>query len=192
MGQRLNVEIKENGEVLANAYYHWSGYTSSSLELTSFLLNQIDKINYNNRIINAVKLLETTGAGLTDEEEEHISINIGDFDLNECKGRNEGLIAVSPKGIKDTEDWEEARVEINLDTKIIKFKALWNETKEEYINDYSEDKYNEIPVFNTVDFNYISFDNFEEVKNEILELIKDEIYSLRFIDESKGVISFIE
>lgn len=27
MGQRLNIEIHENGKCLANAYYHWSGYT---------------------------------------------------------------------------------------------------------------------------------------------------------------------
>ena len=50
MGQRLNIEIIENGKVLANAYYHWSGYTSSSLELTQEILEAIEKINYEDRV----------------------------------------------------------------------------------------------------------------------------------------------
>lgn len=35
MGQRLNIEIKrrKDNKVLANSYYHWSAYTSSSLHL---------------------------------------------------------------------------------------------------------------------------------------------------------------
>ena len=33
MGQRLVIEIKEGDTVLANAYYHWSGYTETSLIL---------------------------------------------------------------------------------------------------------------------------------------------------------------
>jgi hypothetical protein len=195
MGQRLNVEIKENGEVLANAYYHWSGYTSSSLEITEFILTQIDKTNYENRIINAIKLLEATGAGLTKDEKEFGLKYIDKFNEYEfinATDRNDGLLAISPKGIEETEQWEEARVEINLYTKTINFGAVWTETKEEYIDDYSEEDYKKIPIYNTVDFKNITFENFIEVKNEISGLIDDGIYSLRFIDESKGVISFIE
>jgi hypothetical protein len=28
MGQRLNIEIVKNGDVLANSYYHWSGFSN--------------------------------------------------------------------------------------------------------------------------------------------------------------------
>ena len=69
MGQRLNIEIRKNDEVLANAYYHWSGYTSSSIELTSEILKNIDNVNFDNDVVKAVKLLEITGAGLTSSEE---------------------------------------------------------------------------------------------------------------------------
>lgn len=34
MGQSLNIEIWNNGEVLANAYYHWSAYTESAAKIT--------------------------------------------------------------------------------------------------------------------------------------------------------------
>lgn len=39
MGQRLNIQIEDNDTninetvVLANCYYHWSGYSSSVMEL---------------------------------------------------------------------------------------------------------------------------------------------------------------
>ena len=32
MGERLNIEIIKNGETLANCYYHWAGYSNSSVE----------------------------------------------------------------------------------------------------------------------------------------------------------------
>lgn len=32
MGQRLNLSINKNGKVLANCYYHWSGYTNSAIQ----------------------------------------------------------------------------------------------------------------------------------------------------------------
>ena len=41
MGQRLNVEIWNNGEVLANAYYHWSAYTESAAHIVDKALNYI-------------------------------------------------------------------------------------------------------------------------------------------------------
>jgi predicted nucleotidyltransferase len=71
MGQRLNIEIIEDGKVLANAYYHWSGFTRASLELTYIILEATKRINYNDRLVNAIKLLEVTKAGLTDEDREY-------------------------------------------------------------------------------------------------------------------------
>ena len=43
MGQRLNIQIEmdipesSESKVLANAYYHWSGYTSSAYELVRMI-----------------------------------------------------------------------------------------------------------------------------------------------------------
>lgn len=39
MGQRLNIEIFNNGQVVVNAYYHWSAYTRSALELTAKVIS---------------------------------------------------------------------------------------------------------------------------------------------------------
>jgi len=193
MGQRLNIEIIENGKVLANAYYHWSGYTSSSLELTQVILEAIEKINYEDRVINAIKLLEETGAGLTDNEIEYAKNYIKNFDkytFKACVGRNEGLIAISDKGIKETEYWEEARVEINLTNKIVNFKAVRESTKEEFEEDYDNIKYDDIPIYN-IKFDNIPFKNFAEFKDLISNLIDNEIYKIRLNNDEK-VYCFIE
>ena len=45
MGQRLNIQIEmdipesSESKVLANAYYHWSGYTSSAYELVKLIVD---------------------------------------------------------------------------------------------------------------------------------------------------------
>lgn len=193
MGQRLNIEIIENGKVLANAYYHWSGYTSSSLELTQEILEAIEKINYEDRIVNAIKLLEATGAGLTDNEIEYGEKYIEDFNkynFAPCTGRNDGLIAISDNGIKETECWEEARVEIDLTNKIVNFEAIWEITKKEFEIDYDDLKYDEIPIYD-IKFNNIPFEKFTEFKDLIMNLIDNEIYIVRLSNDEK-VYCFIE
>lgn len=57
MGQRLNIEIKENNKVLANSYYHWSGYTSSALLLTEKILDAIKSTKHDNSTVMAIRLL---------------------------------------------------------------------------------------------------------------------------------------
>ena len=84
MGQRLNIEICNNTRTLANAYYHWGAYTSSALEYTAKIIdayyNLSDKITDDLEL--AVKLLEVTGAGVTDEEKEEIKHD-PDFDFSD-------------------------------------------------------------------------------------------------------------
>ena len=38
MGQRLNIEITKNGNVLANSYYHWSAYSDCALNITTKII----------------------------------------------------------------------------------------------------------------------------------------------------------
>lgn len=184
MGQRLNIEIVENGEVLANAYFHWSGFTSSSFKTAQKVLENINKISYENRIINAVKLLETTGAGLTKEEEEYILKTIPEADkisFKKAVDRNEGLIAVSEKGIDETRKWEEARVTIDLITKTVDFQALFQYgSKEEYEEVNGEGC--EYPTHENIDFSNIPFDKFREVKEYICGLINQGIYGFQTPD----------
>ena len=101
MGQRLNLEIRYGKEVLANAYYHWSAYTNSTLELANTIVEEIinknikfNRLLWHERIMEAVKVLELTGAGVNKEEKEEIKsmrfLNVEEF--KNCVDRNEGRI----------------------------------------------------------------------------------------------------
>lgn len=41
MGQRLIIQIKENGRIESNCYYHWSGFTNKALPLIKATLTEV-------------------------------------------------------------------------------------------------------------------------------------------------------
>lgn len=181
MGQRLNIEIRKNNKVLANAYYHWSGYTSSSLGLTNEILKNINNVNFNNDITKAVKLLEITGAGLTLSEINNLSEDMKSIDFKKATDRNEGLIAISQEGISETQKWEEGRVEIHIDTKMLNLKIYWDLDLDDIYKD---------AIIEKVETNYfnVSFDNFEKVNSEIYNLIENKNYYFEYENKKYGFI----
>lgn len=190
MGQRLNVEIKENDEILANAYYHWSGYTSSAIGTALDILKGMDSVEqYQDRRVYAIKLLELSGSGLTDDEMEYVKNNIPDYEKYEFKmttGRNNGLTAISEKGMNTTRCWEEARVTIDLTTKTVTVDATFIED----VKDWEEANgiKCELPRHN-VDFDNIPFDKVHEVYEFVRELNDKCMYGFRLSDTE--VCSFI-
>ena len=119
MGQRLNIEIKrrKDNKVLANSYYHWSAYTSSSLHLAEEIIENIYDIIRKEKVsdeIKAIQLLQTTGAGLM--ENEYNKLN--EEDKKYCSlatNRNLGLISFTDEGMEETRKWEEGRLTIDID-----------------------------------------------------------------------------
>ncbi|MBO7696295.1 MAG: hypothetical protein J6T10_26965 [Methanobrevibacter sp.] len=122
MGQRLNIEIHENGKCLANAYYHWSAYTDSALALTETIINYYPRRINLDGLSAAIELLRRTGADFTYNE----LINAGMSQelahaLTTDSNRNDGLIFFTEKEMEITRNWEEGRVTINIDTQTIDF-----------------------------------------------------------------------
>ena len=179
MGQRLNIEIRKDNKVLANAYYHWSGYTSSALGLTKKILDSkfLNMSSISDKV-KAVRMLEVTGAGLTKNEfnEEFTTPK-----YKQALDRNEGLIAISQEGISETQKWEEARVEIHIDTKMLNLKLYW---------DLDEDDIDKDTIIEKVGTNYfnINFDNFEKVNSEIYNFIENKNYYFEYENKKYGFI----
>lgn len=119
MGQRLNIEIRrrKDNKVLANSYYHWSAYTSSSLHLAEEIIENIYEVIRKEKVsdeIKAIQLLQTTGAGLM--ENEYNKLN--EEDKKYCSlatNRNLGLISFTDEGMEETRSWEEGRLTIDID-----------------------------------------------------------------------------
>ena len=163
MGQRLNIQFEDNTGVLANAYYHWSGYTNSSMLLTDKIISSdlIDDTSISNKV-KAVKLLELTGAGLTRDE---FNDDFPSHLYKAASTRAEGLIAISKEGIEETQSWEEVRVTINLDTQQIHLDIYWDVDSDDYD---PEDiiKQDEVTYDSELNYEDVSFEKFPELYKE--------------------------
>lgn len=144
MGQRLNLEIVDNREVLANAYYHWSAYTGSAIELTEAAIGAFyDAPADISQLGLAVFMLQKTGAGIYSEEDCRIAEDAtGKFkgiEFRDARDRNCGLLSVTKVGIESTEQWEEGRVTINIEDETVDFGVAWTYTADEYNDDMEDD-----------------------------------------------------
>jgi hypothetical protein len=147
MGQRLVIQISNDDKILANAYYHWDGFTKNSLDLAKKIIDQIKDVHYKINQELAISLLKDTGAELTQESQELLKLykkNL--YEIFEPYGevsRNEELIEVFENGIKNSEYYAEAIVNIDLAQRDVQFCAFFNgflniERLKEYYDDYSQ------------------------------------------------------
>ena len=149
MGQRLVIHIFNNEEELANAYYHWSAYTDSSIITTLQITAVYDdlKRKISDKKLLAIKLLEATGAGFNENDMKKVKEIYPNKKFNPCTDRNEGLIAVTEDSMEESTQWEEGSVKINLDSETICFDVLWEETIDDlmcdvdYVEELSKEEY---------------------------------------------------
>ena len=192
MGQRLNIQIEmdipdsSESKVLANAYYHWSGYTSSAYELVKKIADSDywnEECTITDPVEKAIRLLEVTGAGL---EKDEFTDTYPESSYKIATDRNEGLIAISKTGMDATQNWEEARVTINLSTNMVDMGGVY------YLDEVDEEEEegttNEIPELE-YDL-HTSINDFDKVYNEFHEKLESK-NKYKVIDTDKQVLSVI-
>ena len=192
MGQRLNIQIEmdipnsSESKVLANSYYHWSGYTSSAYELVKMIADSDylkDDCTITDPVEKAIRLLEATGAGLTKDE---FTDTYPESKYKLCTGRNDGLIAISEKGITVIQNWEEARVTFNLSTNMVDMGGVYfldevdEEDEDGYVADIPELEYDL----------HTSIYEFDKVYNEYQEKVESK-NNYKVIDTNKQVLGVI-
>ena len=170
MGQRLNIEIRrrKDNKVLANSYYHWSAYTSSSLHLAEEIIENIYEVIRKEKVsdeIKAIQLLQTTGAGLM--EDEYNKLN--EEDKKYCSlatNRNLGLISFTDEGMEETRSWEEGRLTIDIDfddkdydfygnKNLVDFEVYFQIDEEEINESYEEEiKSGKLDLNNLTEFEF--------------------------------------
>lgn len=196
MGQRLVIEIKEGDTVLANAYYHWSGYTETSLNLLNEvmnkgILNNIPiKFSKGDEQLYAIKLLETTGAKILEEDFKIATLKFPMNEFETSKNKTDGLIAFSEKNINKNMDSAEAIISIDLKSRTIDIGGIYNyenlDELQEMANEDEEDLNIAIIDFNITE---ISFEDFKNRFEDIKKLIENHEYIKSKEDED--IISFI-
>jgi hypothetical protein len=196
MGQRLNIEIHSGKDnLLANAYYHWSGYTRSSIELTKMILENMEQVKEDNPTLRAVALLGLTGAHLTAEEIVHAKAIKPDGEWTPASSRNAGLVAISKKGTDETRRWEEARVTIDLEDQTVTFDSFSRYTEEEFEEYYSKLELEQMQPWahDLVPFEPMPFDGVAAFSDYVSEAIDNASYNLKLTKgEETTVIGFIE
>ena len=171
MGQRLVVTIENNEKTLCNIYYHWGAYTYSALVHTKEIIDCIYNHKHeteNELLLRLIRHCENNGGGINCNEEynehEHIQkLYPNETFMADDYSRNNGLIAISEKGIAGQQSWSEGDVYINIDTDQVDFCVYSGyEYLEEYINErkswddeFDEKKMGNIPKF---DFSLGYFD----------------------------------
>ena len=121
MGQRLNLEIEMNGMTVANCYYHWSGFTSSSAALAERAIEAMPK-KWDTVFpaFQAAEILIATGGSLdhasraamkafVEVRERQLISETLKANIETEIYRNNGIISIVSMGMDETRVWEEAR-----------------------------------------------------------------------------------
>ena len=147
MGQRLVVTITNGEKTLCNIYYHWSAYSYSALcqtkEIVDCINNHADE-NESELLLRLIRFVEKEGGGIANgynsEEWKYIQALYPNEKFKEDNiSRNDGLICLSEKGIKDNQSWSEGDVEIDLEEYCIKNSVYYYyENLEEYNKERAE------------------------------------------------------
>lgn len=157
MGQRLNIQIQREEEIIANAYYDWSAYTMSSLGLLELIEDKWDELSSeSDDLIRAVRLLEATGASFTDEDLEAMLAKRPGFMIEKkTVNRMDGLIGVSEKGINETIDLAEGSAIIFLEDGSVLFNVFEEYDDEEQIIEEYDPSDEEIAEAPHLDFDEV-------------------------------------
>ena len=168
MGQRLICTIKTNEKTLCNIYFHWSAYTYSALLETKKIIDCIYNHKYETEkelMLRLIRFCEENGGGIrgTEDEFEYIqNLYPNQTFKTDDYSRNDGLIALSEKGMADLQSWSECDVYINIDTDEVDFCVYAGyESLDEYIRERKswDDEFDETELKNipTFDFNLGNF-----------------------------------
>lgn len=168
MGQILVVNIKSGDKILASSYYHWSGYTGSTLEICNNLVNIYYDLKHKitDKKLLAIRMLleENPGASLYSLYhnrdafmEMYPNADKELYKLNAESNRNVGMVLVTDKLIAET--FGEEVLTLNLDTETLWFDAFC-ETPIEYVKeDYDLD------AEELIQKDFIAFKNLDEISS---------------------------
>lgn len=124
MGQRLVTTIEYDGEKILNCYMHWSAYTRSTLATALEFAGKWPKYAHKAGMRKESAILRCCldawdGSGVVGNDLPRLAAlgftGFGDGKKIIAIDRNEGLIAVSEKEMKNNDDWAEGILTIYIE-----------------------------------------------------------------------------
>ena len=189
MGQRLVVTVRSKDEDICKIYYHWSAYSVSALVEAKSIIDAIfdEENDIADLRLRLIRFCEQNGGGIDggkDSDEWNYITREYPNEVFKSEGisRNDGLIALSEKGMDDTQYWSEGDVIIDLDEcRVINEVSLWFINIEEYNQELEErdeaaEKLEDIPELQC-DLTHFAF---EDIDYLIDALNKAPNYAVRY------------
>ena len=172
MGQRLNIEIHKNGEVLANCYYHWSAYTYSASNMAQAIVanytNNKEKLEKFTDVEKAVFLFLSigTGAGLDSADYDEFKTDRSELKVK-ATDRNNGIISITEEGIEGTRNLQEGGVDIDIGTEEVNFDVIFGYDEDELEDTYkvSEAIFQDLPAPSLL-MSFEEFNTFADVNKK--------------------------
>jgi len=176
MKQSLVINLINRENSLASAYYHKSRSTLSSLQTTLDIINGIEKEENtrSNDVLKAVRLLESTGAGLTLLDKKEAVRYYPDESFDKTVNKNEGFIYISPMKIEENQWSGGTSITIDIEQKEVLFGVFTyfeNETELENILQQSLPEPLHYIAYDPSQL--MSFDTFRRFEEEIEPIISD-------------------
>lgn len=167
MKSLLNIQIEMNTlgknepTILAKAFYHWASCTLTAFQLVNKLVDsEIYSADISDPVEKAIRLLESTGAGLAATE---FSEKYDEKNYNKSTSENAGVIIISEKGLQAEQDWEELIVSINISTGVIDMGGVF------YVEEDLDELDPEEEIQNLTYSTYSHFNDFQKLYAEIQE-----------------------
>ena len=163
MESLLNIQIEMNTlgknepTILAKAFYRWSSCTLTAFQLVNQIVaSGIYSTDISDPVEKAIRLLESTGAGLASTE---FSEKYDEKNYNKSTSGNAGVIIISEKGLQIEQVWEELIVSINISTGVIDMGGVF----------YVEELDPEEEIQNLTYSTYSHFNDFQKLYAEVQE-----------------------
>ena len=167
MKSLLNIQIEMNTlgknepTILAKAFYRWSSCTLTAFQLVNKIVDsEIYSTDISDPVEKAIRLLESTGAGLASTE---FSEKYDEKNYNKSTSGNAGVIIISEKGLQIEQVWEELIVSINISTGVIDMGGVF------YVEEDLEELDPEEEIQNLTYSTYSHFNDFQKLYAEIQE-----------------------
>lgn len=194
MGQRLVITVRKDYEEIAKIYFHWSAYSVSALTEAKRLIDYLEynKDSMKDLRFKLVQYVESKGGciqgGEGSQEWEYITSLFPNNKFKTTGSRNDGLIALSQRGMDDLQGWSEGDILIDLDDEVITNEVYWinsEDTYEEMRKDY-KDYDDSLPSFEDIPELDI---NIEDIKFSDLDYVIETLSNFNdYKFKNKGMV----
>ena len=119
LGERLNLALNFEGQVIANVYFHWSATTFEGLcmaiDIVKSLQNGVPTLSHNSLLLADFGLTMNSDAGYNEESLQYMNEHYPQQIFRKPESRTYGLIGITAADKEKNEAFADATITISMD-----------------------------------------------------------------------------